>query len=71
MTTGENETHRQKHARLARQLLDQADHTLMTYDLPLTGEKLWHATLHSVKASLRWLAAGNTPAMIVSGYWTS
>ena len=50
MTTGESETHRQKHARLARQLLDQADHTLMTHDLPLTGEKLWHATLHAVKA---------------------
>ena len=48
MTTGETKI--QMHAGAAWQLLAEADHTLMTHDLPLTGEKLWQATLHAVKA---------------------
>ena len=45
-----SETKTQIHASTAWRLLAEADHTLMTQDLPLTGEKLWQATLHSVKA---------------------
>lgn len=48
MTTGETKI--QMHADAAWNLLAEADHTLMTQDMPLTGEKLWHATLHAVKA---------------------
>ena len=48
MTIGENQI--QMHADAAWRMLAEADHTLMTHDLPLTGEKLWHATMHAVKA---------------------
>ena len=47
MTTSETEIEMQ--AGTAWRLLAEADHTLMTQDLPLTGEKLWQATLHAVK----------------------
>ena len=60
MTTCENET--QFDAGEAWRLLAEADHTLMTQDLPLTGEKLWQATLHAVKAlcaSRGWEYAGD------------
>lgn len=50
MTIGETETHQQKHARLARQLLDQADHEMMAGDLLQSSEKLWGATSHALKA---------------------
>ena len=50
MTTPENETHQQKHTRLARQLLDQADHEMMAGDLLQSSEKLWGATSHALKA---------------------
>ena len=50
MTTRETETRRQKHARLARQLLDQADHELLAGDLLQSSEKLWGATSHALKA---------------------
>ena len=48
MTAREPKT--QMHAGAAWQLLAEADHTLMTHDLPLTGEKLWQATVNAVKA---------------------
>ncbi len=60
MTTSETKT--QIHASTAWRLLAEADHTLMTQDLPLTGEKLWQATLHAVKAiciSRGWEHAGD------------
>ena len=44
------ETHRQKHARLAGQLLAQADHKIMTGDLLQSSAKLWGATSHALKA---------------------
>ncbi len=50
MTSAEHETHQEKHARLARQLLDQADHELMAGDLLQSSEKLWGATSHALKA---------------------
>ena len=50
MTSGETETHLEKHARLARQLLDQADHEMMAGDLLQSSEKLWGATSHALKA---------------------
>ena len=73
MTTGEPKT--QMHAGSAWQLLlaAEADHTLMTHDLPLkrTGENwLWHATLHAVKRALQKILdpkVWNTPATIMSG----
>lgn len=57
-----SETKTQMYAGAAWQFLAEADHTLMTQDLPLTGEKLWHATLHAVKAlcaSRGWEYAGD------------
>ena len=50
MASGETETHQQKHARLARELLDQADRELMAGDLLQSSEKLWGATSHALKA---------------------
>lgn len=50
MNSGEPETHQQKHTRLARHLLDQADHELMAGDLLQSSEKLWGATSHALKA---------------------
>ena len=50
MSSAENETHQQKHARLARGLLDQADHEMMVGDLLQSSEKLWGATSHALKA---------------------
>ena len=44
------ETHRQKHTRLAWQLLDQADHEMLAGDLLQSSEKLWGATSHALKA---------------------
>ena len=60
MTTSEVKT--KMHAGSARRLLDEADDTLMRQDLPLTGEKLWNATLDAVKAlcaSRGWEYTGN------------
>ena len=48
MTTREPKI--QMHAGAAWQMLAEADHTLMTHDLPLTGEKLWRATVNALKA---------------------
>lgn len=65
MASGETETHQQKHARLARRLLDQADHELMACDLLQSSEKLWGATLYAVKAlraSRGWECADNDRA---------
>ena len=50
MTAPETETHRQKHARLAWQLLAQADHEMLAGDLLQSSEKLWGATSHALKA---------------------
>lgn len=50
MASAESETHQQKHARLARQLLDQADQEMMAGDLLQSSEKLWGATGHALKA---------------------
>lgn len=50
MASAESKTHQQKHARLARQLLDQADHEMMAGDLFQSSEKLWGATSHALKA---------------------
>lgn len=50
MASAGSETHQQKHARLARQLLDQADHEMMSGDLLQSSEKLWGATSHALKA---------------------
>ena len=50
MASAQSETHQQKHARLARQLLDQADHEMMAGDLLQSSEKLWGATSHALKA---------------------
>ena len=44
------ETHRQKHTRLAWQLLDQADHEMLAGDLLQSSAKLWGATSHALKA---------------------
>ena len=48
--TAATETHRQKHARLAWQLLAQADHEMLAGDLLQSSEKLWGATSHALKA---------------------
>ena len=48
--TAATETHRQKHARLALQLLAQADHEMLAGDLLQSSEKLWGATSHALKA---------------------
>ena len=50
MTSAASETHQQKHARLARQLLDPADHEMTAGDLLQSSEKLWGATSHALKA---------------------
>ncbi len=50
MATGEMESHRQKHSRLAWELLGQADHELMAGDLLQSSEKLWGAVSHALKA---------------------
>ena len=62
MTTGETETHQQKHTRLARRLLAQADHELLAGDLLQSSEKLWGATSHALKALCEnrgWECAGD------------
>ena len=48
--TAATETHRQKHARLAWQLLAQADHEMLAGDLLQSSAKLWGATSHALKA---------------------
>ena len=48
--TAAAETHRQKHTRLAWQLLNQADHEMMAGDLLQSSEKLWGATSRALKA---------------------
>ena len=48
--TAATETHRQKHARLALQLLAQADHEMLAGDLLQSSAKLWGATSHALKA---------------------
>ena len=66
MTTGETKT--QMYAGAAWQMLAEADHTLMTQDLPLTGEKLWQATLYAVKAlctSRGWECADHDRAQLL------
>ena len=50
MASSETETPQEKHALLARQLLDQADHEMMAGDLLQSSEKLWGATSHALKA---------------------
>ena len=50
MTADTTENHQQKHARLAWQLLNQADHEMMAGDLLQSSENLWDATSHALKA---------------------
>ena len=67
MATSEAKT--QIHAGAAWRLLSEADHILMTQDLPLTGEKLWRATLCAVKAlcaSRGWECADNDRGQLLN-----
>lgn len=50
MPAQETETRQQKHARLAKRLLDQADHEILVGELLQSSEKLWGATSHALKA---------------------
>ena len=64
-----SESKTQPHTSVAWRLLGEADHALMTQDLPLTSEKLWQAALYAVKtlcANRGWECAGDDHVQLLN-----